>query len=100
MNKKRTISYVGISDNLKKTCIEHKSGVRNIYTKRNFIYDLVYFEHFDSYADAIIREKHLTLVSSERRKKMILLSNPHLADMAANWYTTTQIKSYQPGNMV
>jgi len=100
MNRKRTISYVGVTDNLKRSCIEHKAGKNNAYTRRNLIKDLVYFEHLDTYEEGIVREKHLKLVSHTKRLNMVLRSNPNLADMAANWYSVSQIECYEKGNMV
>ena len=56
-NKPRGTLYVGVTNNLVRRTYEHREGVVSGFTKRYALKHLIYFEHYDTAALAIQREK-------------------------------------------
>ena len=55
-NRKRTVLYIGVTNNLQRRLYEHKNEIVDGFTKRYHIHRLVYFEEFDHIDQAIARE--------------------------------------------
>ena len=45
-NNKRTLLYIGHSENLKRRIEEHKAGRGALFTKKYNVVELIYFEEF------------------------------------------------------
>lgn len=79
------ILYIGVTGNLTRRVLEHKSKADDGFTRRYNLTRLVYYEHF-SYPDAAIaREKE---IKGWRRSKKIALvqsMNPLWKDLAREW---------------
>jgi putative endonuclease len=58
-NKRNTVLYTGMTNNLNIRMFTHKEGFKESFTKRYNICKLVYYELFDTPTDAIVREKQL-----------------------------------------
>lgn len=58
-NKNQTVLYVGATQDLKKRIEKHISGTGAAFTKKYNATMLIYFEEFEQYSDAFIREKQL-----------------------------------------
>ena len=56
-NKNQTVLYVGATKDLKKRIEKHISGTGAVFTKKYNATMLIYFEEFEQYSDAFIREK-------------------------------------------
>ena len=56
-NKKNTVLYTGVTNNLRRRVYEHKEKLVKGFTKKYNITKLVYCEVFDRIEDAIMREK-------------------------------------------
>jgi putative endonuclease len=80
-NKRRSILYIGVTSNLYKRIVEHKSGKGSIFTEKYSIKDLLYFEEFTSIDQAIAREKQLKNWHREWKWNLIKQMNPGLRDL-------------------
>ncbi len=81
-NKKSTVMYVGVTNDLQRRIREHKEEQIEGFTKRYHVHKLVYYEEFHEVNDAIAREKQLKGWSREKKNTLIATQNPDLDD----WY--------------
>ncbi len=94
-NKNRTTLYVGITSNIERRVLEHKSGKGSEFTKRYNLYDLMYFETIPLIVDAISREKQLKNWHRDWKWNLIKVKNPDLKDLAECWFTDKEIEDYR-----
>ena len=82
-NKRNTVLYTGVTNNLARRLAEHRSKENRGFTHRYKVTKLVYFEEYDNPTDAIHREKQIK--AGSRRKKLDLINslNPAWKDLAA-----------------
>ena len=80
-NYGRTTFYIGVTNDLIRRIAEHKSGVGSAFAMHYKCNDLLYFEHFDSIADAIAREKQLKNWHRDWKLNLIKGINPELKDL-------------------
>jgi putative endonuclease len=73
--------YVGVTDDLVRRVIEHKEGEIPGFTKRYRVNKLVYWEVFEDYGAAILREKKLKRWRRDWKRVLIEEGNPHWADL-------------------
>lgn len=78
--------YIGVTNNLERRVYEHKSKLREGFTKKYNLYQLVYYEETDVVGRALEREKQLK--GWTRRKKVALIEsiNPKWIDLSEEWY--------------
>lgn len=67
MNKGHKVLYTGVTSNLFKRISEHKQKMISGFTSRYNVTKLVYFEEFNTMAEAIAREKQIK--GGSRQKK-------------------------------
>ncbi len=72
-NKKNTVLYTGVTNNLRRRVYEHKEKLVEGFTKKYNITKLVYCEVFDRIEDAIMREKQIK--GGSRQKKIDLINS-------------------------
>jgi putative endonuclease len=77
--------YIGVTDNLFRRALEHKSGELQGFASQYGCDRLVYYEGFDDVLKAIDREKQLK--GWRRAKKIALIEsmNPRWDDLAEKW---------------
>ena len=77
--------YIGMTHNLDRRVLEHKSGEFEGFASKYGCNRLVYFESFDDVRNAIDREKQLK--GWRRQKKIALIEalNPRWQDLAEKW---------------
>ena len=80
-NKRNTVLYTGVTDNLYKRIYEHKNKLAEGFTKRYNIDKLVYYEVFDSPYNAISREKQIKAGSRKKKIDLIKSINPEFKDL-------------------
>ena len=85
-NKKRTTLYIGVTNDLERRVLEHKSGEGSVFTSKYKLTDLVYFEQIPGMLNAIEREKQLKNWHRDWKWNLIKESNPGLEDLAKDWY--------------
>ena len=71
-NKRNTVIYTGVTNDLKRRAYEHKEKLAEGFTKKYNITKLVYYEVFEAVENAILREKQL---KGGSRQKKIELAN-------------------------
>lgn len=74
-NKRKTVLYVGVTNNLIRRIGEHKSGQIVGFTKRYNVDILIYAEKYDEIETAIAREKQIKSWSRIRKEKLIETAN-------------------------
>ncbi|WP_439130800.1 GIY-YIG nuclease family protein [Polaribacter sp.] len=79
-NEKKTVLYIGVTNNLQKRLSQHYFDSQN--AKRSFAgkyncYYLLYYETFDDINLAILREKELKGWRREKKNKLISEFNPN-----------------------
>lgn len=67
-NKRDSVSYIGVTGNLKKRAYEHRNKLIEGFTKRYNVTKLVYYEVLRGPVEAITREKQLK--GGSRQKKI------------------------------
>ncbi len=80
-NTHNTVLYTGVTNNLQRRVLEHKSGAGSKFTSKYNVDKLVYFECGDDVNTAIFREKQIK--AGSRKKKMDLVNsvNPEWKDL-------------------
>ena len=82
MSKKNdTTLYTGMTDNLERRVLEHKSGLIPGFTKRYNCNKLVYYEVFSDVNQAIEREKQIKGWKRERKEELINKDNKGRYDL-------------------
>lgn len=82
-NRHRTVLYTGMTNNLPRRVVEHKSGTGSRFTAKYRVRDLLYFEEHRQVTDAIAREKEIKRWRREKKLALIRTQNPDLNDLAA-----------------
>ncbi len=81
-NRRRTVLYIGMTNNLTRRIAEHRQGLVDGFTKRYRIRDLLWVETFGDVHDAITREKQLKNWHRDWKWNLIRQQNPDLVDLA------------------
>ena len=79
-NLSRTVLYVGVTNNLARRVLEHKSG-KTGFTARYKVFRLVYYENSGTPMDAINREKQIKGGSRAKKIRLIESMNPEWNDL-------------------
>src|SRR5271157_2839230 len=77
--------YTGVTDNIYRRALEHKSGKVEGFTKRYNINRLVYYETFKYINNASAREKQIKAWTRAKRIALIKSLNPTWQDLADGW---------------
>ena len=85
-NRRRTVLYIGVTNNLQRRLAEHEAGQVSSFTKKYNATDLIYYEVFDSIKEAIAREKQLKGWKREKKLKLILKHNRYMQDLSRDWF--------------
>ena len=85
-NTHNTVLYTGVTNNLQRRVVEHKSGKGSKFTSKYNVNKLVYFEWGNDVNFAILREKQIK--AGSRRKKIDLVNsmNPEWKDMFEEFF--------------
>ena len=80
-NARNTVLYTGVTNNLRRRALEHRSGSGGVFTKRYRAAKLVYFEVGDDVTQAILREKQIKSWKRKRKVDLINAFNPDWKDL-------------------
>jgi len=80
-NSHNTTLYTGVTNNLFRRVIEHKSREGSKFAKRYNLTKLVYFEVTNDITAAITREKQIKAGSRQKKIDLINSINPDWTDM-------------------
>lgn len=81
-NKRHTVFYVGISNNLKVRVEQHKQKLIPGFTCRYNIDQLIYYETYQDPVTAIEREKQIKGLRREKKLRLARRDNPDLKDLS------------------
>ena len=78
-NPKKTVLYIGVTNDLKRRLFEHQENKAksNTFTGKYYCYKLIYFEHFSNIEQAIDREKQIKNWTRKKKEYIINLKNPN-----------------------
>ncbi len=76
--------YTGVTNNLVRRVIEHKTELNDGFTKKYNVKKLVYFELFEDINQAIAREKQIKGYSREKKNILINNLNPEWIELFEN----------------
>ena len=72
-NKRNTVLYTGVANDLRKRVYEHKAKLVDGFTKKYNVNKLAYYEIFNDIYNAIMREKQIK--DGSRQKKIDLINS-------------------------
>ena len=81
-NKNKTTLYVGVTNDLERRIIEHKTKKNSGFTAKYNLDLLAYYETHHNISDAIHREKQLKKKSRLGKMRLICKSNPEWNDLS------------------
>jgi putative endonuclease len=84
-NRHRTVLYIGVTNNLERRVIEHKSKVNKGFSNTYNCDQLVYFEEYQHITVAIAREKRLKKYPRRWKESLINEFNPDWLDLSSGW---------------
>jgi putative endonuclease len=77
--------YTGMTDNIFRPALEHKSGRIEGFAKKYHINRLVCYETFRYVGNAIAREEQIKASTRAKRLALIKMLNPTWQDLAGGW---------------
>ena len=77
-NRYNRVLYTGVTNNLERRVLEHRSGKGSKFTSKYNVHKLVYFECGNNVNEAIMREKQIK--AGSRKKKIDLIE-----EMNSEW---------------
>ena len=81
-NATRSVLYIGVTNDLYRRLMEHRTGRVQGFTHRYRCHYLMYYEFFSSVEEAIAREKALKGWKRERKNALISSKNPFWQDLS------------------
>ena len=85
-NKRKTVLYTGVTNNLLRRVAEHKMGTGGGFTNRYNVNSLIYFESTNDVQVALAREKQIKSWSRKRKEELINTLNPEWKDLVDGFY--------------
>ena len=89
-NARHTVFYTGVTDNLERRVLEHKSGKGSKFAHQYNVSLLVYNELGDDIRQAIFREKQIKAGSRQDKLDLIRRFNPEWKDLSETIFETTK----------
>ncbi|MEA3441819.1 MAG: GIY-YIG nuclease family protein [Chloroflexota bacterium] len=86
-NRYNTVLYTGVTNDLQRRVLEHKSGKGSTFTGKYNIKKLVYFEVTNDINAAIAREKQIKAGSRQKKIDLINSMNPEWNDLFEELFT-------------
>ena len=80
-NISNTVLYTGVTNDLERRIVEHRTPDEKSFTTRYNCHKLVYFEEFSSIVEAISREKQIKSWNRKRKNLLVDRANPNWIDL-------------------
>lgn len=96
-NFNRTSLYIGMTNDIERRVLEHKSGIGSEHTAKYQLKYLMYYETCPSIQEAIARERQLKNWHKEWKWNLIREGNPNLKDLSDDWFDQKDIESANSG---
>jgi putative endonuclease len=81
-----TALYTGVTNDLRRRVLEHRSGKGSGFTSRYKLYKLVYYEMGENISTAITREKQIKAGSRSKKIELINTVNPNWDDLFEKYF--------------
>ena len=88
-----TTLYIGVTNDLFRRMIEHRTGIVQGFSSRYHLSKLVHYEEYTYPMEAFVREKQLKNWHRTWKLNLIREQNPHLRDLAAEWFGDAETSS-------
>lgn len=85
-NHNNTVMYTGITNDLQRRVMEHKSGKGSVFTARYHLTKLVYAETGPDVNAAIFREKQIKAGSRQKKIDLVNSINPEWNDLYDKYF--------------
>ena len=85
-NKRNTVLYTGVTNDLMRRVYEHKNKMVKGFTSKYNVGKLVYYEAFDDSFSAISREKQIKAGPRKKKVELIERANREWKDLSEDWY--------------
>ena len=85
-NLGHTVLYTGVTNDLQRRVMEHRSGKGGIFSKKYKLYHLVYYESGSDITSAISREKQIKAGSRQKKIDLIISMNPMWEDLFDKYF--------------
>ncbi len=85
-NFHNTVLYTGVTNNIQRRVLEHRSGKGSTFTSRYHLTKLVYFETGTDLNAAIFREKQIKAGSRQKKIDLIYSINPDWKDLYDEYF--------------
>lgn len=85
-NRYHTVFYTGVTNDLHRRIIEHKSGKGGVFSSRYILNKLVYYEVGTDIGTAIAREKQIKGGSRQKKIALIESINPNWDDLFEKFF--------------
>ena len=86
VSSRSRIVYTGVTNNLGRRILEHRTKLIPGFTKKYRIHRLMYYEAFGDIRDAIAREKQIKAWTRAKRVALIEAKNPTWADLSESLF--------------
>jgi len=80
-NKRNTVLYVGVTNDLIRRIYQHKEKLADGFTTKYNIVKLVYYEVFEDIQNAIVREKQIKAGSRQKKVQLVNGINKEWRDL-------------------
>ncbi len=85
-NQDNTVLYAGVTNNLERRILEHRSGKGGTFSKKYKLYKLVYYEAGHDISQAIRREKQIKAGSRQKKIALVNSINPDWNDLFNEYF--------------
>lgn len=92
-NKPKGILYIGVTNNLKRRILEHRSGKIPGFTQKYHLKTLVYIECYTYIEDALRLEKRLKHWHRDWKIGLIEKNNPNWCDLFDKYFLDPETSS-------
>jgi putative endonuclease len=80
-NQPRGTLYIGVTNNIQRRVLEHQHNLKDGFTKKYGLKNLVYVQHYECIQDALSHEKKLKFWRREWKIDLIEKQNPLWHDL-------------------
>ena len=94
-NRSRSTFYVGVTNDIERRVLEHKTGLGSKFTGKYHLKMLLYYEYYENIGEAKAREVQLKNWKRQWKLDLITDENPHLMDLAADWFDEEEIAEFR-----
>lgn len=84
-SKRNGTLYIGLTNDIERRVLEHKNKIYKGFSSKYDVNILVYYEEFESYSEASIRERQMKKWRRLWKLNLIEKENPDWRDLSESW---------------